>query len=817
MMDTHAGRVLEFGAVRERLRILVSCGLGRELVEEMTPATDAGAVRLLQGETAEAVRLLDGGGGIPLGGVHDVRAAVSVAGAGGTLEPEVLLAVADTAAAARKLRAYLATRRDTSPLLAEKATWIGEFREIEEEIGGCINERAEIRDEASPLLARIRKEMRTVRSRMMERLQGFLRNAAYRDMIQDPVITTRDGRYCIPVKSEYRVQFGGLVHDQSSSGATVFMEPAVVVEFGNELRQLEVRERQEIERILRELSDLVGRHAEALQGTLEILGDVDFIAARGRLALDMDATQPELSDDGHVSLRRARHPLLTGDVVPIDVQLGRDSHVIIITGPNTGGKTVALKTVGLLALMAQCGLHIPADEGSRLPVFAGVYADIGDEQSIQQSLSTFSGHITNIARILHQVDETGARSLVLLDEAGAGTDPTEGAALARAILDRLRERGARVIATTHYGELKEYAYATQGVENASVEFDLQTLRPTYRLLIGIPGASNAFAIASRLGLPEEVLHTARTLLGNERTELSDVIQRLTEDQRTTELDLRKAAAESRELESRRLQYDQELRRLRADREDTLSRARQQADDLVRAARKEVDRVRQDLKRIERDARKLAEEGARPQDLQRLRDRLAQLAQRAEERTEQAVEKTAPRPAPAPPEPDATPEFDVRPPGPGDLVWVPGFNQRGTLLARPDGGRAQVQIGAIRATVPAEGMRRILAAGTPRPPSPVPHAAAGQSADSAMQARMQISPELRLMGLRAEEALHQLDAYVDRACLAGCSPIRIVHGKGTGALKRVVWDFLGGHPQIAGHHHPKEDEGGHGVTVATLRE
>lgn len=263
-MDTHAGRVLEFGAVRERLLVLVSCGLGRELVEEMTPSTDVGAVRLLQGETSEAVRLLDGGGGIPLGGVHDVRAAVSVAGAGGTLEPEVLLAVADTAAAARKLRAYLAPRRDTTPLLAEKATWIGEFRPIEEEIGSCINERAEIRDEASALLARIRKEMRTVRSRMMERLQGFLRNAAYRDMIQDPVITTRDGRYCIPVKSEYRVQFGGLVHDQSSSGATVFMEPAVVVELGNELRQLEVRERQEIERILRELSDLVGRHSEAL-------------------------------------------------------------------------------------------------------------------------------------------------------------------------------------------------------------------------------------------------------------------------------------------------------------------------------------------------------------------------------------------------------------------------------------------------------------------------------------------------------------------------------------------------------------------------
>ncbi|MBM3459383.1 MAG: endonuclease MutS2, partial [Armatimonadetes bacterium] len=645
----------------------------------------------------------------------------AVAGADGTLDAPTLLAVADTVQSARKLRLHLLAHREACPLLGEKAGWIGEFRVLEEEIAAAVDERAELRDEASPLLSRLRREMRAVRSRMMERLQGFLRNSQYRDMIQDPVITTRDGRFCIPVKSEYRVQFGGLVHDQSSSGATVFMEPMVVVELGNELRQLEAKERQEVERILRELSALVGRHSEPLRLTLEILADLDFIGARGRLALELDAVEPGVEEEeGCLYLRKARHPLLTGPVVPIDLELGRDAQVLIITGPNTGGKTVALKTVGLLALMAQCGLHVPAGDGSRLPVFEGVYADIGDEQSIQQSLSTFSGHITNIARILGQVERSGPRSLVLLDEAGAGTDPTEGAALARSILERLRVLGARVIATTHYGELKEYAYGTQGVENASVEFDLETLRPTYRLLIGIPGASNAFAIAARLGLPPEVLEGARERVGSDRVELSDVIQRLTEDQRLTEQDLRRATAAAQEMEAKRRQYEQELQRVRADREDTLNRARKQAEELLRGAKKEVERVRQELRGLERDARKALEEGARPQALQQFRDRLTAITNRVEQREDRTLQPPKPRRSAAPPAASGGEEvqFDPRPAGVGDLVWVAGFNQRGTLLTAPDGGRAQVQIGAMRVTVPAGDLRRILA-GAALPTAPPP--------------------------------------------------------------------------------------------------
>ncbi|HEU4754255.1 MAG TPA: endonuclease MutS2, partial [Armatimonadota bacterium] len=455
-------------------------------------------------ETTQAVRLLDGAG-VPLGGIHDVRPAVRIAGVGGVLEPAVLLEVADTVGAGRKLRHFLLQRSESVPRLAGFAERVGEFSLIEQAVHEAINDHAEVRDDASPALSRLRKELRTIRSRMLERLNSILRSQAYRDMIQDPVITTRDGRYCIPVKSEYRTAFGGLVHDQSSSGATVFMEPQAVVELGNELRQVELKERQEVERILRELTALIGRHAVDLGYTLEALGELDFIFARGKLSLGMDAAEPVINGEGFIGLRRARHPLLTGPVVPIDVELGRAFRVLVITGPNTGGKTVALKTAGLLCLMAQSGLHVPADSGSTLPVFHGIYADIGDEQSIQQSLSTFSGHITNIAGILEAVEKSGTKSLVLLDEAGAGTDPAEGAALAKAILSHLLERGARTIASTHYGELKEFAYSTPGVENASVEFDVETLRPTYRLLIGIPGASNAFSIAARLGLPEEVV------------------------------------------------------------------------------------------------------------------------------------------------------------------------------------------------------------------------------------------------------------------------------------------------------------------------
>ena len=813
-MDSHSLRVLEFEAVRLKLVEQATCTLGQERARAVEPSWREAEVRAWQSETSEAVRLLDSSAGVPFGGIHDIRTAVQAAGLGGMLEPSVLLLVADTLSGGRKLRAYLLQREEQAPRLAGWGRRVGEFPQVEQEIHEAIGENAEVRDDASPTLARLRRELRAIRARMTERLHSILRNSSYRDMIQDPLITTRDGRFCIPVKAEYRVQFGGLVHDQSTSGATVFMEPNSVVEMGNELRQVEIRERQEVERILRELTAAVGRHAEEIRFALEALGELDLIFARARLAQTMDAVEPEIDDNGYLALRRARHPLLTGAVVPIDVDLGREHTVLIITGPNTGGKTVTLKTVGLLALMAQSGLHVPAHEGSVLPVFHGIYADIGDEQSIQQSLSTFSGHIVNIARILGEVDKAGARSLVLLDEVGAGTDPTEGAALAKAILGRLRERGARTIATTHYGELKEFAYSTEGVENASVEFDLETLRPTYRLLTGIPGTSNAFTIAGRLGLPQPVVEAARGLIGTDQAVLSDVIQRLTEDQRSTESGLRRATKAASDVEAQRDRYERELKQLKADRADTLERARRQADEIVRGARREVDRVREELKRLEKQARTVLEEPAGGPALEKVRGRLADVAGRVDRRAE-AVARSHSRKAPPPEEPlEPAMDLDTRPPVVGDQVWIPGVNQRGTLLAELAGGKAQVQIGSMRTTVPADTLKRIR---SPKPAARPAPSLSGLDSSARLRARANIAPEVDLRGMRAEEAMERLDEYVDQACLAGLSPFRVIHGRGTGAVKRTVWEFLKSHPGVSGCRHPAEDEGGTGVTVAELRE
>src|SRR5947209_9988043 len=624
-MNSHSLRVLEYEQVRALLAEQISTDLGRERVAELAPLDEEEEIRRRLQETTEARRMMDVAGSLPLGGIHDVRAVVQAAARDGLIEAPALLDLADTISSGRRLRGFLSKRAEEAPRLAAMGREIGDFERLEEEIRRCISPRGDVLDDASPTLVRIRKDQKIYHGRMMERLHSILRNSAYRDMIQDPVVTIRDDRYCIPVKSEYRSQFGGLIHDQSASGATVFMEPTAVVELGNELRQLTLKERQEIERILRELAGKVGREAIPLLGTLHTLSLIDFISAKAKLAFAMRATEPKLNRDGLVELWKARHPLLKGEVVPINVRLGGEFTQLVITGPNTGGKTVTLKTVGLLALMAQSGLHIPADDGSTLPVFRGIYADIGDEQSIQQSLSTFSGHITNIARILKAVEVTGRRSLVLLDEVGAGTDPTEGSALAKAILRHLWKKGVRTIGTTHYGELKEFAYSHEGVENASVEFDMETLRPTYRLLIGIPGSSNAFAIAARLGLPDEVIQAAHGMLSDEEHAITDVIQKLTADQKATEADLARAAAAAREVDALRQKYDRDLRQLQADRRQTLDRAKADAFEIVRAAKRQADQLLDEMKRQEKQRRQRSEtfDPARArQEIQRLARQLS---------------------------------------------------------------------------------------------------------------------------------------------------------------------------------------------------
>lgn len=803
-MNEHSLRVLEYAAVRTMVMERAASSLGRERASEMAPSTGPEQVTAWLQETDDAVRLLDTGGAPPFGGIRDVRAHLRGAALGATLTPAALLEVAGTLDGAHRLRSWLLTRREAAPALAVWAERLLDFRSCVMAIQEAIDDQALVRDEASPLLSRIRRELRTLRQRMNERLQALLRSPAVREMLQDPVVTSRDGRFCLPVKAEYRSQFGGLVHDQSASGATLFMEPTSVVELGNEIRQEEAREHHEVDRILRELSGLLGAQGDDLLWTLHALAEIDFIFARARLAQDQDASRPALNAEGSVELRRARHPLLTGEVVPIDVTLGDSFTVLVITGPNTGGKTVSLKTVGLLALMAQSGLFVPAADGARLPVFQGVWADIGDEQSLQQSLSTFSGHVRNIAAILADVDRTPPPVLVLLDEAGAGTDPSEGAALAKSILERLRAAGARVIATTHYGELKEYAYATEGVENASVEFDLETLRPTYRLLIGIPGSSNAFTIAARLGLDARVVEKARSLVGTDRAVLAEVIQKLTEDQRGAESDRSRTLLALREAEERRRQAEAELERIRTDRARILDRARREADDALRAARREIEGFRLELRRLEKEARSAAEGGPAAPALEPLRERLRTLSGGLERRTAASG---------PPPEPAGPPTDDV-PPEPGDAVWIPALGQRGTLLSQ-SGGKATVQVGSLRTTVPAAGARRVVpevgAAPPPSRPAPSP------GGDLRLRARASISPELHLRGLRADQAVHRLEEYLDEALLAGISPLRIIHGKGTGVLRTAIREFLKEHPVVAGIRDAGEGEGGTGVTVVELRE
>jgi DNA mismatch repair protein MutS2 len=814
-MDPHSLRILEYDAVRAQVVERTATSLGRDCAGRMEPLAREPEVRRALQLTTEAVGLLTGGG-FPFGGIRDLRELLRAAGAGSVLEPQALLAAVDTAAGSRKLRSFLLQRAERAPLLVELARNMGEFPEQERAIAEAISDEGLVRDEASPLLARLRKEIRRIQGRMTDRLQSILRNSLYRDMIQDPVVTTRSGRYCIPVKSEYRSQFGGLVHDQSSSGATVFMEPAAVVELGNELRQAEAREQQEVERILRALTALLGRVSVEFTDTLGLAAEIDFVAARGRYSLAVDGVQPEVNTQGFLRLVRARHPLLEGEVVPVDLELGKRFSQLVITGPNTGGKTVTLKTTGLFVLMAQSGLHVPAAEGTALPILAGVYADIGDEQSIQQSLSTFSGHVRNIARILAQVESAyGRRTLVLLDELGAGTDPTEGAALARGILAQLLQQRALTIATTHYGELKEYAYATEGVQNASVEFDPETLRPTYRLLLGVPGASHAFAIAARLGLPDAVIQSAQSLISADRAELTDVIRQLTEDRRLAESEARRAAEAACAAAEKLGRVERDVQRTETERREVLARARSEAEEILRSARRELDRVRQEVRRLEREARKSTAKPAA--DLRTVRERLLALEKETEQVLSDAPAEAAARSEPSDPRDSMeaqAPEFDTQPPEAGDLVWVPGLNQRGTLLSLPSGGKAQVQFGSMRMSVPVEGIRRIM-----RRPAPArrPLGAAAAGAALRLQARTSISPEVSLRGMRAEEALVELDRYLDDAALAGLSPVRIVHGKGTGALKKAVWEYLTGQPQVSRFSHPAEEEGGTGVTVVELRE
>lgn len=792
-MDRH-WQTLEFPKILDRLAAHTSFSAGAEKARRLTPSTDAAEVRERLATTAEARRLLAERPQTDLGGVRDLRPMVEAARRSVLLSPADLLDVRQTLLVARRFRQIFAPLESAYPRLAAIVARTALCPDLVEAIGRALDDRGEVRDDASPALARVRQELRATHDRLMDRLQRIISSPENQPFLQEPLVTMREGRYVIPLKAEFKGRIPGIVHDRSASGATLFIEPLAVVDLANAWRELQLQEAEEVRRILADLTARVAAHGEELEETVDALAELDLVLAAARYAEELNAAEPVMTDGRPrrdapcLALLQARHPLLDpATVVPIDVVLDAETHVLVITGPNTGGKTVTLKTVGLLALMAQSGLHIPVAPGSSLPVFNAIYADIGDEQSIEQSLSTFSAHLTNILSFLHRADE---RSLVLLDELGAGTDPAEGSALARALLEAFRQKGAVTLVATHYPELKAYAQLTPGVRNACVEFDPETLRPTYHLTIGLPGRSNAFAIARRLGLDEEIVRRAEALISRE--------DRMTEGLLADLHRLRLEAARARDealaarAEARRLEEELRKRLARIDEERAaiLETAR-------REAQAEVEKLREELRALRRKLGQIAAMPLAPQALPQAREALTEVEAELEGLSEGIEEALQPSPPPS-----------SAPVQVGGTVWVPSLRATGQLLALED-GEAEVQIGALRVRVPARELE-----GRPAPaPEIVPAVVRVRPAALGTG----VSPRLDLRGRTVEDALEQLDRHLDAAMLAGLPWVHIVHGKGTGALRQAVRDFLSRHPLVRSFRPGGDGEGGDGVTVAILSE
>lgn len=783
---------LELGEVRERLARHTSFSASRALALALAPTGDLPEAQRRQDETTEALRLASLQPSLHFGGVHDVRPLLERASIGSMLRPDELLEVSSTVLAARRWRHALLGLIDHLPTLhALSSLYLRDHSGLAESIQGAISASGEVLDSASPTLHRIRSELRGAHDRLVARLREIMSRSPFADAVQDPVVTQRAGRYVIPIRAEARTQVPAIVHDQSASGATLFVEPLAVVDMANRWRTLVVEEEREVERVLRALTRQVGDEADALAASVEGLAILDLAQAKGRLAEQMRATAPSLVGtprrvgDPVLVLRRARHPLLLGEPVPVSLELGGELDTLLITGPNTGGKTVALKTAGLLTLMAQCGLHVPADDGSLIAVFRRVQADIGDEQSLQQSLSTFSSHVTRIVRMLGDADTC---SLVLLDELGAGTDPQEGAALARALLDFLRGRGAYVIATTHYPELKAYAHLTERVQNASVEFDVETLSPTYRLMVGVPGRSNALAIAERLGMPDQILEGARRNLSPRTAEVEALLGEIAQE---------KADAE---LGRQRVELDrQAAQRLMREARKALQDAERKRREIWEQARAEADRELGELRR----------------EALRLRQELGRRGAGAPRETVEAVLslptiKAPPMPRVAPPEPEPAESAVVRV---GAEVMVPRLGLPGRITSIRDGS-AEVEVMGRRVRLPLadlEGARRANAADRrAAEPVPAPRVAVASPVGT-------ITYQLDLRGLRRDEALERLEQYLEEAHGAGMPQARIVHGKGTGAIRQAVRETLRASRAVRRYEPEPDAHGGDGATLIWFAE
>ena len=784
-MEKRVLKTLEYDKILAMLKERASCCVSRELVDTMEPSGDFDTVERELKLTAEAETLFYKTGRSPVDDFPDMRHCLERMHAALFLSTGELLGIASCLKAARIAKDILANEVGEESYLYNLAGLLITHRSAEEEINRCIINEDEIFDGASPALARIRRAMRLANEKVREKLNSMIRSTAYQKYLQEPIITIRNGRFVIPVKQEYRQQVPGLIHDQSSSGATLFIEPSAVVELGNEYKKLLAEEADEIERILTELTAMLAPYADEIREDLNIMGQIDLVFAKAKLSRELNAVMPRLNRNNYVRIVRGRHPLIPADrVVPIDIWIGRDYRSLIITGPNTGGKTVTLKIVGLFALMVQSGIFVPANEGSEFPVFEHIYADIGDEQSIEQSLSTFSSHMKNIVGILDKADEN---SLVLLDELGAGTDPIEGAALAMSILEELNDRHCICVSTTHYSEIKAFAMTHEGMENASMEFDIDRLCPTYRLYIGIPGKSNAFEISSRLGLPNSIIDKAKGFLKGEDVRFEDIISSAQSQHRIAEEE-RKMAEEARaELEKLRADAERERRKLDEDRNRLQAKAKEDAKRIVADTKREMEKLIVEIRSIKDIDRSAA-------------DRAIQSARDTLRATETAVnEKEAIKK-----EDNTKPPKTVRA---GDTVNIVTLDQKATVLSAPDSkGEVMVQAGVMKLNVKLKDIRLIEEK----------KAAAPTSGKVGLGAGKQVGLELDVRGMLVDEANIIVDRYLDDAYNAGLSEVNIIHGKGTGALRAGVQAFLKRHPLVKGYRMGSYGEGDAGVTVVTLK-
>lgn len=788
-MDDKILHTLEYRKILNKLMQYTQTSMGRTAAEQLRPSADFEGVKQLLQATDEAANV-DRLKGIPsFGGISDIRAALKRASIGGMLGTTELLSVGNTIGGARRVKRFLAAMHEEEKIesLFAMSDVLSEQKHVEDAIRLCIDENADVLDTASPELATIRRELRGGETRIREKLDSMIRSSSIAKMLQDQLVTIRGDRFVIPVKAEYRSHFGGIVHDQSGSGATLFIEPESIVAMNNKLRELRLREEREIEIILHKLTALVADIAEEMTYDIDILGQLDFIFSKARLARDMKATQPRMNDRGYLKLRKGRHPLIPAEqVVPLDVELGNQYSSIIVTGPNTGGKTVTLKTIGLLSLMSMSGLFIPAEEGSQMCVFDAIYADIGDEQSIEQSLSTFSSHMTNIISILKRMTP---KSLILLDEVGAGTDPAEGSALAIAILEHIHQTECRMVATTHYSELKAYAYERKGIINASMEFDIQSLSPTYRLLIGIPGRSNAFAIAERLGMPGGILAHARGEVKEEDLRVEHMIASLEANRLGAEQEHERAESIRREVEELRSRQQQELEKLESQRDKRLEKAEKDASAIIEKARKEAEEIISDLRRM------AMEEGASVKE-----HKLIEARRRLDDAEPSPRKKVATRKI------TKTPKTI----GPGDEVKVASLNQKGFVVELSGSKEALVQFGIMKMKVRIDDLE-LLSSKAESSPTPLRHATTvKRSRDE------NIRTELDLRGTNLEEAIMETDRFIDEAFLGNLGQISIIHGKGTGVLRTGIQEYLRKHRHVKSYRLGNYNEGGAGVTVAELQ-